>query len=242
MVGASVRGSLAMVRTAKVWAASEGRGVRHPRRHQAARRAGARPPADPGRRGRVRGRDRASDRRAGCSPTIDAAGHPGLSGAVMRLRALRLRARRLRALLRPLRAVSGLGWAVLGVGLVLGVGGWWLGWVEADGPGRVHGGGRRARRGVHRRALDLRRRARRRRPPGHGGRAGLRPDRGAQHCARPPAPGAAGAAGRAAGGRLPAALAASRRRGTRSCSRSLPCAARSSRWARCAPCAGTRWG
>jgi uncharacterized protein (DUF58 family) len=49
----------------------------------------------------------------------------------MRLRALRLRARRLRALLRPMRAVSGLGWGVLVIGLVLGVGGWWLGWVEA---------------------------------------------------------------------------------------------------------------
>lgn len=46
------------------------------------------------------------------------------------------RARRLvRALIRPLRPVSGLGWALLGVGLPLLVGGWQLGWVEATVPG-----------------------------------------------------------------------------------------------------------
>lgn len=43
---------------------------------------------------------------------------------------MRLRLRRLRALLRPLRAVSGLGWAVLACGVALGGSGWWLGWIE----------------------------------------------------------------------------------------------------------------
>ncbi|MDO8105778.1 DUF58 domain-containing protein [Isoptericola sp. b441] len=43
---------------------------------------------------------------------------------------MRLPVRRLRALVRPLRSVSGLGWAVLGLGAVLSGAGWWLGWLE----------------------------------------------------------------------------------------------------------------
>ena len=106
-LGLSTRGSLALVRVAKTWAASRGRRHVVPARRGRARPPGPGPPGAAHPRGVVRRRHHRLGDRPGA----------GVGGGARGPRLTRPR-------------LTAAGWGVLGLGSVALVAGWWLGWTE----------------------------------------------------------------------------------------------------------------